>query len=124
MVTMQHWTIADVERIPQPLDDTRYELIDGELYVSTQPNWRHQCVGTKIAAMLDTWSTAANAGITIIAPGVILSPENAVSPDVVWVRSERTATVLQDDGKLHSAPDLPARLLPVETDGTNEEQGE
>ncbi|MGI8914726.1 MAG: Uma2 family endonuclease [Chloroflexota bacterium] len=111
MVTTQRWTIADLERIPQPMDDTRHELIDGELYVSTQPNWRHQFVGMRIAVVLDAWSAATNAGITIIAPGVIFSPEDAVAPDVVWVRTERLATVLQDDGKLHAAPDLMVEIL-------------
>ena len=50
MVTTQRWTIHDLAQFEQPLDDTRYELIDGELYVSTQPDWRHQFAGTRIWA--------------------------------------------------------------------------
>lgn len=119
MVTTQRWTIDDLERFEQPLDDTRYELIDGELYVSTQPDWRHQFIGTRIAIVLSAWSDRAGAGIAVIAPGVIFSPENAVAPDVVWVRGERVATVFHDDGKLHSAPDLIVEIL---SPGTRNQQ--
>jgi Uma2 family endonuclease len=111
MVTTQRWTVADLEQLPEPLDDTRYEIIDGELYVSTQPDWRHQYVGLRIGAVLDAWNAATNAGIAITAPGVILSPQDAVAPDVVWVRAERLAMVLRDDGKLHAAPDLIVEIL-------------
>ena len=111
MVTTQRWTIHDLEQFEQPLDDTRYELIDGELYVSTQPDWRHQFAGTRIAIVLSAWSDRSRAGIAVIAPGVIFSPEDAVAPDVVWVRAERVAAVFQDDGKLHSAPDLMVEIL-------------
>lgn len=34
------WTSADLEVLPD--DGKRYEIIDGELYVSTQPHWQHQ----------------------------------------------------------------------------------
>jgi Uma2 family endonuclease len=119
LVTTQRWTIADLEQIEQPLDDTRYELIDGELYVSTQPDWRHQFIGTRIAIVLSAWSDRTRRGLAVIAPGVIFSPENAVAPDVVWVRSERMSTVLRDDGKLHSAPDLMVEIL---SPGTRNQQ--
>jgi Uma2 family endonuclease len=111
MVTMKRWTIADVERLPQPLDDTRYELIDGKLYVSTQPDWRHQFAATRIAAVLDAWSAATNAGMAVIAPGAIFSPQDAVAPDIVWIRTARLQVVLRDDGKLHAAPDLMVEIL-------------
>ena len=33
---------ADLETLPDPLDDTRYEIIDGERYVARQPALAHQ----------------------------------------------------------------------------------
>src|SRR4051794_449128 len=42
MAIRHGWTVADLELFPQPLDDTRYEIVDGELYVSKQPSWEHQ----------------------------------------------------------------------------------
>ena len=36
------FTTRDLECLPDPLDDTRYDIIDGELYVTKQPRWQHQ----------------------------------------------------------------------------------
>ena len=38
------WTVEDVELLPD--DGSRYEIIDGELYVSKQPGMQHQLVVT------------------------------------------------------------------------------
>jgi len=111
MVTSLRWTIADLDTLPEIREDCRYEIIDGTLHKSTQPDWRHQMVGGAIVTALNTWSKPTHRGVAITAPGVIFSPENAVAPDVVWVRRERFAAVLGSDGKLHSAPDLMVELL-------------
>jgi hypothetical protein len=45
--TAYRFTVEDLERMnPQPLDDTRYEIIDGELHVSTQPHAYHHRPGS------------------------------------------------------------------------------
>ncbi|MGI8915268.1 MAG: Uma2 family endonuclease [Chloroflexota bacterium] len=111
MVTAQRWTIADLDMLPETWEDRRYEIIDGELSMSTQPDWRHQLVAVDICDALNRWSRHAHIGLAIFAPGVIFSRENAVAPDVVWVRRERFRAVLQRDGKLHSAPDLMVEIL-------------
>lgn len=111
MVTSLRWTITDLDTLPESWEDRRYEIIDGELYVSTQPDWRHQFVASEIQATLNSWSRPARTGLALFAPGVIFSPENAVAPDVAWVRRERFAAVLGRDGKLHGAPDLMVELL-------------
>lgn len=41
MSTKLRWTTADLDLFPDPLDDTRYEIIDGKLYVSKQPSVEH-----------------------------------------------------------------------------------
>ena len=40
MRTAPRWTSADLEVLPD--DGKRYEIIDGELYMSRQPHWHHQ----------------------------------------------------------------------------------
>jgi len=104
-------TIQDLEGFPTPLDDQRYELIDGDLYVSTQPHWRHQLSATNIIYALAAWSRQNAAGMVLRAPGVIFANDTAVAPDVVWVSKDRLEAVLGDDGKLHAAPDLVVELL-------------
>lgn len=111
MAAALRMTIRDLEGFPTPLDDQRYELIDGELYVSTQPHWHHQSTAANIIYALAAWNRETGAGMVIAAPGVIFANDTAVAPDVVWVSKDRLDTVLGDDGKLHAAPDLVAELL-------------
>lgn len=118
MSTPVRFTIADVEALPDPLDDTRYEVIDGELFVSRQPHWEHQFAGAALYAALQGWSRQSRRGVANAAPGVIFSPESGVAPDVVWISRERRARGLGDDGKLYIAPELVVEILSPGT--TNE----
>jgi Uma2 family endonuclease len=105
------FTVSDVEALPDRLDDTRYELIDGELHVAHQPHWGHQLVGTVLASALLGWSLESGRGMPNTAPGLIFSPEDGVAPDVLWISHERLAEGLGDDGKLHAAPELVIEIL-------------
>ena len=111
MSSSPRFTVADLEALPDQLDDTRYEVIDGELFVAEQPHWAHQYVSAALAAALEAWNGLTRRGIANIAPGVIFSPEDAVAPDVVWISRERAARGLWPDGKLHLAPELSAEVL-------------
>ena len=51
-MTTLRMTAADLEALPDPLDDTRYEIIDGELYVSRQPRLEHQFASDEVCAAL------------------------------------------------------------------------
>lgn len=108
MSTELRFTIHDLELLPE--DGSRYEVIDGELYVTTQPHWRHQYACGCLAGALNVWSRD-DTGLAILAPGVIFAEDEAVAPDLVWIKRERIANVLWDDGKLHAAPDLVVEVL-------------
>ena len=105
----QHWTLPDLELLPD--DGSRYEIIDGELYVSKQPDMQHQIVCGNIFFQLKSWSNQTQTGIAIYEPGVIFTNDNAVVPDVVWISNERFSTALQSDGKFHSCPELVVESL-------------
>ena len=105
-----HWTIADVELLSHE-EGKRYEIIEGELFVSTQPHWDHQGVCDNIVIELALWARASGNGQVRSAPGLIFDEENAVAPDVVWVSAERLKLVRGEDGKLHDAPDLVVEVL-------------
>ena len=111
MIATVRLTVHDLESLPDPLDDTRYELIAGELHVSTQPSHQHQSVCSELVACLRAWDKEVGKGRALFAPGVIFAPEDAVAPDVVWIRRDRLAQVLGEDGKLHAAPDLVVEVL-------------
>jgi Uma2 family endonuclease len=110
-MTTLRFTSADLDLLPDPLADTRYELIDGELYVSTQPSLEHQYAATKACNALTSWSERTGRGFAFFAPGVIFAEHDNVAPDVVWISTARLRTVRGEDGKLHQAPELVVEVL-------------
>lgn len=109
MSTMTRWTSADLKSLPD--DGTRYEIIDGELFMSTQPHFYHQFVCSRFVSQLDRWNEEAGLGEVALAPGLIFAEDDDVAPDVVWISNDRLATALELDGKLHSAPELVVEVL-------------
>jgi Uma2 family endonuclease len=103
-------TLADIDNYPMD-DGNRYELIDGAMYVTTQPHFRHQRIVHRLALALGIWNSASGTGEVQSAPGVILSEQNAVAPDLIWIRQDRLHLFDDDDGKLHGPPDLVVEVL-------------
>src|SRR5262245_23687323 len=97
------FTIADLEVMP---DDEwrRYEIIDGELFVSKAPRIEHQAVCYRFAMWLGTWNDQTGLGEVLPGPGLIFGEADSVIPDLVWVSRERLALIAGDDGHLHGAP--------------------
>jgi Uma2 family endonuclease len=111
MSTTSRLTVADLEGLPEG-DGNRYELIEGELIVTTQPHMDHQLVADAVCEALRVWNRRAHAGgLALSAPGVIFDEDEALAPDVVWVSGGRLAALRGDDGKLHGAPDLVVEVL-------------
>jgi Uma2 family endonuclease len=109
MVTSRRWTSADLETLPR--DGTLYEIIDGELYMSTQPHVEHQIACGCAYSALVAWNDQTGRGIAIFAPGLILGNGDDVAPDVAWLSHERFAAAREPDGKLHRAPELVIEIL-------------
>jgi Uma2 family endonuclease len=103
------WTSADLESLPD--DGKRYEIIEGELYMSKQPHWHHQFACLQIARFLQDWSEKTNLGQANFAPGLIFTDDEDVAPDVVWISHARLQMALEADGKLHGAPELAVEVL-------------
>src|SRR6202035_1016121 len=108
-MTSLNYTSKDLELLPD--DGKRYEIIDGELYMSKQPHWHHQFAGLRISMFLQMWSDQTKAGIANYAPGLIFDDDEDVVPDIVWISRQRLATALRPDGKLHEAPELAVEIL-------------
>jgi len=109
METSLRWTSADLALMPD--DGKRYEIVDGELFVSRQPDWHHQLVSGRVFTILDSWSLKTGDGSTSLAPGIIFSDDNDVAPDVVWASSRRLREGLDADGHLHVPPELVVEIL-------------
>jgi Uma2 family endonuclease len=112
-VTITHTkrrTIADLEQFPQPWDDTRYEIIDGELFVASQPSDAHQYTCNQVSFELTSWSRRGG-GIVLPAPGLIFADDDNAAPDVIWVSHARYRREVGADGKLHGPPELVVEVL-------------
>jgi Uma2 family endonuclease len=111
MATTMRFTTADLELLPDRLDDTRYEIIDGELYVASQPSWHHQQTCGLFFGLLNAWSRQTGAGETSLAPGVLFAEDDNVAPDVAWVAKDRLPVLIDAAGHLRGAPDLVVEVL-------------
>ena len=110
------WTIRDLDAMPDDGGWKRYEIIDGELFVTRAPHIRHQGAGGNIHFTLESWSRQTQLGKPFQAPGVIFTEIDAVIPDVIWISQERLAHGVDGSGHLIVAPELIAEVLsPGET---------
>lgn len=107
--TALRWTSADLETLPE--DGKRYEIIEGELYMSRSPHYEHQLTCSNLLEFLGAWSRKTKLGQAVIGPGVIFADDDDVIPDVAWVSRERRDEILRADGHLHGAPELVIEVL-------------
>ena len=104
-----HWTSRDLELMPD--NSVRYEIIDGELFMSRSPHWHHQRTCGNIYQELNEWSRQSGLGEASITPGVLFDESDDVIPDVAWVSQERLQVLLDDAGHLTGAPELAVEVL-------------
>jgi Uma2 family endonuclease len=108
------WTSADLELLPD--NGNRYEIINGELYVTRAPHWKHQKTCGRFFTVLDIWSIATKLGETAMGAGVIFGDKDDVIPDVLWVRKDRYEALIDQAGHFRGAPDIAIEVLSAGTD--------
>ena len=102
-------TIADWDAMPYG-DGNRYEIIEGELFVSTSPGLTHQMVLTNLIIRIGNFLQANPIGTIVAGSGVILSNFSGVIPDFVFFSREQRDTIVKDD-RLHGPPALMVEIL-------------
>lgn len=116
------WTIYDLAIFDGDRAN-RYEIIDGELFVTRAPDWKHQAVCGRIVTRLNNWSDQRELGQAAINPGIIFSESDHVIPDVVWATHGRLEQLLDDAGHLTAAPELVVEVLsPGKTNETRDRE--
>ena len=100
------WT-ADMARA-LPDDGKRYEVLDGELFVTPAPSLRHQGAVSELWAQISPYVRAHTLGVALVSPADIeFSPRRLVQPDVfVAPTTER--------GRPRDWRDISSLLLAVE----------
>jgi Uma2 family endonuclease len=109
MSTDLRFTSKDLLLMPD--NGKRYEIIDGELYVSRQPSSEHQYACNRAAYFLEGWNESGGNGLVLPAPGLIFADDDDVAPDVIWISRERYAQAVDTAGHLHLAPELVIEVL-------------
>lgn len=102
-------TVADLDAFPDD-DGNRYELIDGELFVSRARGIPHQRVLLNLELGLSDYLRAHPIGILVPGAGAIFSDYDAVIPDLAFVRNERWDQVVTGE-KFSGALDLVIEIL-------------
>ena len=93
-----------------PADGRRYEILDGELFVTPAPSSRHQQVSINLGSLLVQHVRAHQLGRILYAPiDVIFEPTTVAQPDSVFIRAERDAIVA--DRGIEGPPDLVVEIL-------------
>ena len=101
-------TVADLDACPD--DGNRYELIEGELFVSRAPRLPHQLVLHNLQVALASYLKQNPIGKVVPGPGAVFSDYDAVIPDLVFVRNESWDRIVADE-RFVKAPDLVIEIL-------------
>ena len=106
--TISDWTVDMLDALPS--DGQRYEIIDGELFVTPSPGEFHQDIAGELHALLREYLMGHGVGKAMISPSDVRRGDrtrNRVQPDVFVVR--------MTDGKRPEYPyELHDLLLAVE----------
>ena len=102
------WTYEDYLDFPD--DGKRYEIVDGEVFVTPAPNTRHQDIVGLLFRRLGNHVEQHGGGRIFVAPyDAVLSPTDVVQPDIVFVSD--TASNLITPANLQGPPTLAVEVL-------------
>src|SRR5438270_10679363 len=91
-------------------DGNRYELIEGELFVSRAPRLFHQAVVTNVIAFVRPYLDRNPIGMIVVGPGVVFSRFSGVIPDLVFISNEQREDIASGDN-VTGAPALVIEVL-------------
>ena len=107
-------TIEELHRLPE--DSNRYELVDGELYVSAAPRQKHQRISSDLHDWLSPFAKKHNLGrVYHAAFDVFLDPpkQTCVQPDLLFVSQDRRH-IIKEDG-VYGPPHLVVEIVSEST---------
>ncbi len=91
-------------------EDKRFEILDGELCKVPAPNIRHQRLSRELVDALLHYTRTRKLGEVLDAPcDVVLSDENVVQPDILFITVERRGII--GEANLNGPPDLAIEIL-------------
>ena len=105
-------TYEDYRLLPE--DGPRYELIEGELYLSPSPSTRHQTVSRRLQyALMKALEDPGLAQVFNAPMDLVVDRNTAVQPDLIIVGTARTSIITAR--ALEGAPDVVVEILSPST---------
>jgi Uma2 family endonuclease len=106
------FTYEDYALLPE---DRRYEVIDGEVFLTPAPTTFHQLVKKRLGRLLDDFVESGRLGLVLDAPcDVVLSDHDVLQPDILFVSTARKPIV--SERYVGPAPDLVIEVLSPSTE--------
>ena len=112
-------TVADLDACPD--DNNRYELIEGELFVSRAPGIPHQRIVLKLEIAISEYLRNHPIGILVPGAGAIFSDYDAVIPDLALVLNEHWDQVVTGE-KFTGALDLVIEIISMGAENRRRDQ--
>jgi Uma2 family endonuclease len=110
--TALKFTYEDYCLLPE---DRRYEVIDGEPFVTPAPTLMHQAVKMRLVRILEDFVAASGSGVVLDAPvDVLLSRHDIFQPDILLVSGGRRGVL--GEKYVDGAPDLVVEVLSPSTE--------
>jgi len=109
-------TVADLEALPE--DGNRYEVIEGEIFVSRAPGLPHQLVSANISHEFKKYLAIHPIGLIVPTPGLVFDQYNGVIPDLVFFSHRRRSEIVERE-RLIAAPELAIEILSTGSQNIN-----
>ena len=105
-------TVDEYRLLPE--GPPHYQLVDGELFMTPAPSFRHNDVAGAIYAAVRSHVSASRSGKAAMGPvDVFLDATEVFQPDVLFVAQEHLGRIREDG--VHGAPDLVVEVLSPST---------
>jgi Uma2 family endonuclease len=105
------FTYQDYLQLPE---DRRYEIIDGDLFLTPAPGTYHQRISARLQFRLTRHVLEKGVGEILNAPcDLLLSQTDVVQPDIFFISKERQGIVKEK--YVSAAPDLVVEILSEST---------
>ena len=101
-------TVNDLDAMPD--DGNRYELFEGEIFVSRAPGLSHQRILGNLHAILRVYLEHNPIGEILLTPGVIFDEFNSAIPDAVFLTDQQSKNIGSEE-RILEAPELVIEIV-------------
>lgn len=106
-------TYEDYQHFPN--DGNRYEILEGEVFVTPAPKTKHQLISGNLFVLLESYVRAKKLGRVFFAPvDVVLSRTSVVQPDLLYLSNDRMHLLTEKN--VQGGPDLIVEILSEHTE--------